>query len=270
MGRRYNLFSVLLIFIFVTGAFEVKAQVDQTDSRGMKEGKWIGYYQDGTVRYEGFFKDNKPAGLMKRYYQGGVLKAELSFYMQGSRSRAVLYDTTGKLFAKGNYVEARKDSVWNYYKDGTLLFTDSYQNGKKCGSSRLFYPDGKIFIESEWKDGQLNGSYKKYSTTGKLIMATRYLNNQSEGLCVVYNESGQEEVEGNYKANARNGAWTYYTPTGKVRYVLNYKNGEIQNPQVLEGENKKLFDTLEKNKLKLKDPELYRNHPEDIMSDDGK
>ena len=46
----------------------------------MKQGMWQKKYNNGNVRYEGFFKDNKETGLFRYFYEDGSLKLEKKFF----------------------------------------------------------------------------------------------------------------------------------------------------------------------------------------------
>ncbi|MDP4184454.1 MAG: toxin-antitoxin system YwqK family antitoxin [Bacteroidota bacterium] len=259
---------LITFFLLLTIVISSFAQ-NQVDSKGQKQGAWIGRFPDGKTRYEGVFKNNRPDGLMKRYYANGNIKAEMFFYEDGQRTRARLFDENGKLIARGNYFKMEKDSVWNYFQDGCLIKTEVFKTGKKDGVSHAFDANGKMIVEAEWKNGKMNGAYKRYFPNGKLMVGTKYFEGKRNGLCVAYFESGEVEVEGLYVTDLREGDWKYYSRDGKIKYTLKYKNGDLLNSDVLDHVNQQIFDELEKNKLKLKDPEFYRNNPDELISPAG-
>ena len=41
--------------------------INQTDKQGLKQGFWIKKYPNGNIMYQGYFIDDKPAKLMKRF-----------------------------------------------------------------------------------------------------------------------------------------------------------------------------------------------------------
>ena len=53
--------NFLLILSFLIGA-STFAQVNHTDEKGLKQGKWVKTYESGKKRYEGYFKNNVPVG----------------------------------------------------------------------------------------------------------------------------------------------------------------------------------------------------------------
>ncbi|HOK52659.1 MAG TPA: hypothetical protein PLF75_12280, partial [Bacteroidales bacterium] len=57
---------------------------NQTDARGWKQGYWRAYYDNGKLRYRGYFKDNQPLGEFRRYYESGGIMAVQNFTGQGT------------------------------------------------------------------------------------------------------------------------------------------------------------------------------------------
>ena len=45
--------------------------INQTDAKGLKQGFWKAKFDNGRIKYEGYFKDNHPVGELKRYYEEG-------------------------------------------------------------------------------------------------------------------------------------------------------------------------------------------------------
>ena len=84
---RYTLCIILVIVFSVFAAFgqtiKVKAKTDsinQVDEKGLKQGLWIKKYPNGNINYEGYFKDDRPVKLMKRYFENGDIKSSFIFY----------------------------------------------------------------------------------------------------------------------------------------------------------------------------------------------
>src|ERR1035437_3386097 len=115
---------------------------NQTDKQGLKQGFWKVKYPNGLVKYSAYFKNDKPAGLMKRYFEDGTIKAVMVFDATGIKAKTKLYYQDGPLAAEGNYVNSLKDSTWNYYSyyTKTLSNRENYVKGKKNGLSVSYYP----------------------------------------------------------------------------------------------------------------------------------
>ena len=76
---RYQIIFILLLYCALGIAQSVSQKGDtlfnQTDKQGKKQGFWKGKYEKGALKYTAFFKDDKPRGLMKRYFEDSTLKA---------------------------------------------------------------------------------------------------------------------------------------------------------------------------------------------------
>ena len=111
----------ILIFLFYFFNFSVFAQnndqLNFTDSKGQKQGYWRKTNEIGQLKYEGNFKDNKPIGHFIYYYPGGQKKAETDYSKNGTFARTKLYHELGEIKATGNYLNEKKDSIWNFFDE---------------------------------------------------------------------------------------------------------------------------------------------------------
>ena len=93
----------------------LKHLINQTDSKGRKQGHWIKRYPDQTILYEGYFKDDHPVGEFKRYYEDKTLKSVLQFSNNGKEAIAILYHPNGNIASKGKYVNQKKEGKWQFF-----------------------------------------------------------------------------------------------------------------------------------------------------------
>ncbi len=80
LNNKFLLVFFLSFFSLFTLAQE--KSLNQLDLQGRKTGLWKTYYDNGKLQYESRFENGYPVGTMKRYYPGGILKAELNFQKQ--------------------------------------------------------------------------------------------------------------------------------------------------------------------------------------------
>ena len=72
---------------------------------GEKNGKWIYYYEDGTLWSKGYFKNGKIDGYNETYYPNGKLNNKGSF-TEGIRvGKWIFYDENGTFEKEINYDE---------------------------------------------------------------------------------------------------------------------------------------------------------------------
>ena len=94
---------------------------NKLDENGLRTGEWVEYYDNGQIRYKGYFFEGKREGEW------------------------VLYHNNGKLFSKGFYVEGKQTGEWEfYYEDGQLWYKGSFSEGKKTGEFVYYYENGQI------------------------------------------------------------------------------------------------------------------------------
>ena len=106
--------------------------INKTDAKGKKQGEWKKLYENGFVRYQGQFKDDKPFGTFNYYFDTG--KPSLIMNYDGVIARTLAFYDEGKIKAKGNYVNQKKDSIWIYYSlAGYKVSEELHVNGLKQG-----------------------------------------------------------------------------------------------------------------------------------------
>lgn len=263
---RILILIVSICFVFAIDCSWAQSSVlNRVDRDGLKQGHWVVRYKNGQIKYDGYFKDGKPYGLMHRYYSFGRLKAQLRYDTVSHTARAKLYKENGNLFAEGNFKNNKKDSVWNYYSEGRKIEKITYKKGQKSGSYLAMFADGTIRVKAQYSNDLLVGNYYIYYKNGERKCGFKYAAGKRNGLCMTWYENGTTELSGGYIDNKRHGDWNYYNENGDVQYTLKYFNGKLQNPEVINDKSRVEFEMLEQNKLKLKDPEHYRNNPGELM-----
>ena len=109
MNLKITIFAVLLC-LSSAGICQTDKALNQTDPQGRKQGHWIKRAPNKTIIYDGYFKDDKPAGKFKRYYENDTLKSVLNFTADGKEASAVLYHPNSYLASKGKYINQLKEA----------------------------------------------------------------------------------------------------------------------------------------------------------------
>ena len=260
--------KLILLFIIITGSFtflSAQNSINQIDAKGHKQGKWIGKYPGGAVRYEGSFKDDKPVGDWKRFHENGKIKARLFNLPDSDKAVAELFDSNGIRYAKGNYIGTAKDSTWNYYNNLSLVGKENYSNGVKTGVSQTFFENGVAATEANWANGMLDGVSRSFYPSGKKKTEIMYRSGKRQGLSLVYYESGQQEIDGQYNNDQIDGNWKFSDNNGVVKYELKYKAGVLLNPEIIEKIQANEFKAFDRKKGVLKDPAKFTQSPEEYL-----
>jgi antitoxin component YwqK of YwqJK toxin-antitoxin module len=250
-----------LAFLFLLQFSILQAQTDtifnQKDKSGRKQGFWKAKYPNGNIKYTAFFKNDKPVGRMKRYFQDKVLMAEMVFDTSGTKSRVKMYFEQGPLAATGNFINSQKDSVWSYfsYYTKTLSKQEVYKNGKLNGISRNYFASGKIAEERDWSNNAPLSYWKRFYENGVVRMSIVFSNGKRNGKFELLYPNGNAEWIGAYLNDLPEGKWVNYDPNKKEVKTVEYKNGTPVNAEELSAEEKKFFDMIDQMKGKIPEPD---------------
>lgn len=238
-------YSILFFLILSVLSLTAQKSFNITDAKGLKQGPWIKTdLKTNKIVYKGQFKDNKPIGIFKYYFEEiDTIKSILDFRKDGKSAYAQIFHLNNKIKAKGKYINEKKDSLWSFYdEDGKLLSTENYNNGLKEGKSIIYYTDGTILEEGNYKNDKKNGSFKQFYPDKQIKMESSYKDGVMIGKNAFYYPNGMLANIGylNEKGN-KFGVWLSKDKDGKVTEREVYDDGNL-----LEG--KAAEEWLEKNK----------------------
>lgn len=187
-----------LFLLFLSSALSISAfasgdqgggEVNVTDEKGRKQGKWIflgkdrpalGYPEDGKIE-EGSYVDNRKEGLWIKYHNDGVtpkLKGEYKNNRPSGAYTKLYPDGTVKevgVFSRNKYY----DSLKRFHPNGIIEYEGIYnEEGKEQGTVKYYYANGQEEFVYEANDG---------IPTGK---ATRYYENGDIKEVIFYGEDG--------------------------------------------------------------------------------
>ncbi|MCD6069334.1 MAG: hypothetical protein K0S33_4160 [Bacteroidetes bacterium] len=245
-------------FLLITAFSFAQPAANKTDEKGLKQGYWVKLNPaTGKPAYKGTFKDNKPVGTFKYYYaEMDTIHSVMVFTSKPGVAYATLYFMTGKMQAKGKYVNEKKDSTWTFYDEsGKLLSQETYKEGKKNGKSIVYYPNGEVSEERSYKMDVEDGSYKMYFEGKKLKGEGTYENGKLVGKNAYYYPNGTSAAIGYYtKSGQKNGVWLYKDAEGKVTSKDVYDNGKLLNAKEAE-------EFIKKNKSKPEEEDKTKTTP---------
>jgi len=244
----------IIILNLILSFLKLNAQstTNQTDERGLKQGFWIKRNPETrAIIYKGQFKDNKPFGIFKYYYQEiDTIKSIIEFRDGGNIAYSQLFHSNGKKQALGKYVNEKKDSTWTFYNEqGKLLSIENYSIGTRNGKSIVYYPGGSILEDSNFKNDKRDGVHKEYYENKQLKSEANYVNGKLVGKNAFYYPNGMLSNIGYYNESGNKfGVWLSKDEEGKVTAREVYENGTL-----LEGKAAEAW--LERNKAKNQNTE---------------
>ena len=253
--------KTIVIFILFAVHSSLYAQVNdtinRTDKNGKKQGHWIKKYPSGHVLYDGYFKDDQPTGVFKRFFENDSVWSVLVFNNDRKEAVAVIYYPNGYIASKGKYVNQLKEGIWSFYSErinGYLICEEEYLNNLKNGQSIKYYPDKTIAEKISYLKDVKSGEWEQYFPNGNTCLKANYTEGKLQGKFEVFFTDGKPEYVGQYKNDARDGLWNIYKPDGTLKYNIEYAGGAAKNPDIYKKESDYL-DSLELNKGKISDPE---------------
>ncbi len=217
-------------------------ELNRTDADGKKQGIWKKLFPNGTVRYEGEFKDDEPVGLFKYYYKNGKLRAINNHADNGTVANHV-YHPNGKIKAKGIYRNTKKDSLWQYFNEAELLvLEENYALNEMHGAQRTYYANAKLGEETNFNHGVKHGVWQKFFDNGKPWLEANYVNGNLDGPFRIHTEKGRPKTQGRYSLGLRTGTWLIFNENGSVRTQDSYVNGVLKKQKFENGEFREFYD----------------------------
>ena len=104
--------SILFALLGVFTSFSIWAQdLNKTDSKGLKQGRWQTYFGNNDIETEGNYVDDVKQGVWKSYHSKGLLKS-VEHYTDGVLQGVVIeIDSRGYLLSEVEYVDGKKEGL---------------------------------------------------------------------------------------------------------------------------------------------------------------
>lgn len=195
------------------------------------------YYENGSIKKQGSYIDNKPVGVHKEYNETGKVEHVKVFEQPGILKAVGALDSTGKrtgeweffyedgkIKSRGKYNKSRKEGKWTYYyHSGKIEQEGNYKKDSYQGQWRWYYENDKLHRDENYENGQEDGHFVEYDINGQVISEGNYIEGVKHGTWK-YN-IGNHFEEGNYRDDQKDGIWKHYYETGELKYEGEFKRG---------------------------------------------
>ncbi len=216
--------TIITLTEYKKGFIVDRLRINRKDKAGLKQGKWFLFYDNGTIKQEGTYREDLKDGYFKDYTETGDL-LKISKYVMGD--------------LQPDAVEIAKLKVVNeYYPDGRLKVSGMYRNETPEGMRREYSPGGKLeksvlyhngIISGEGNmldDGNKDGHWKEFFADGSLKAEGNYEDGKPAGEWKYYHLNGKTEQAGRYNKQGKpDGKWKWFFDDGKLLREENYRNG---------------------------------------------
>jgi len=184
------------------------------------------YYDNGQVKSETGYFEEKKHGLYKNWFENGQLKKQGKYQNDNSFGRFAEWFENGQLKEQGEYRDGQYFMTNRWSSNGGQLVKDG--NGSWVGRNtaglevwKKLYADG--LLSKEW-----NYEYEYYGN-GELMSSKRYNNGVNDGQFTTWYEGGQKRSEGHWEDGKKVGKWFSWHSNGQVEsegfYIDDQKDG---------------------------------------------
>lgn len=242
---------IAVFLVFTTSLMWAQSNVPISD------GEYTQYFPNGKVKYIGQFKDSKPYGTFKYYFESGEIKSQLD-YLPNNEVKAIHYYQSGEKMAEGLYLNKKKQGIWKTYGAKEVVVEEGYYiSDKKFESWKTFYPDGQLSQELIFENDLEEGPFKRYFESGQLMQEGTYIKGYRQGETTFYHLNGKVNAKGQYVQDAREGVWIYYDEEGAEFRKIEFEKGKRITPLFEDEENEdfELFKHQVKDELEYEDME---------------
>lgn len=222
--REYNESGKIIKgYIFRNGIMQAEGIIDE---KGLKQGPFKEYYENGSLLGEGLYRDSKKIGAWKFYYQDGKTEQVGTFDNRGQQIGTwKWFHLNGLIWIEEEYINGQREGIYTEYDTiGKVIVQGEYFDGEETGF--WFWEIGDTRDEGNFVEGQYDGQWITIDTeTGKTIFEGKYLDGSPNGKHTYYWENGQKRLEGYYVMGIKEGDWVHYTEEGINYLKINYKTG---------------------------------------------
>lgn len=225
MSREYSQDGTIIALVEYRRGFIVdRENINRIDKKGLKQGRWKYFYEDGKLKLEGIYRDDKKNGYFKEYDEKGML-INIAKYVND-----VLQEESPEL--------VKLDVKTDYYPNGKPKTVVSYKGGVPQGIRRDYDTTGKVISSNIYNNGKITGEgiiddegvkdgpWKEYFEEGELRSEGVYNKGKRVGKWRFYHQNGSVEQEGSYNNEGNpEGPWKWYFADAKVLREESFRNG---------------------------------------------
>ena len=196
---------IIAIVNYFHGVMTRREQINRIDQFGFKQGSWKEFWDNGYLKQEGYYINDKKNGFFKYYDEKGnfisVEKWENDNLLKDAEETRVLEMKTA------------------YHKNGKPSITATYHKGKAEGIRREFDTAGNVI-----KGYIFDNGLKKYE-------GITDLNGLRQGVWKEFYETGELRSKGSYKNSSPIGNWNFFYPdqTIEIEGSYNKKEKKMEN-----------------------------------------
>ncbi len=224
-GFEYSLDQKIITIIrYKKGAILSEEKINRYDKNGLKQDVWKEFYENGNLKTEARYIDDKLSGYYKEYTKDGkLLKAVL--YIDGEIHEDERLQT----------LDLRQE----FYENGLPKVIGTYNvRGEKHGKFKYFNENGQLEEQIIYNNNVIvakgkideeerkQGYWEEFYPNGAIKSKGKYIDGEKIENWEFFFLSGKKEQEGTYvKGGKQNGTWTWYYETGEILRKEEFRKG---------------------------------------------
>lgn len=245
--------TVITFLEYKKGFMVSRERINRKDRNGLKQGRWKFFYDNGIVKLDGVFKDDRKNGYFKEYDENGQLLSVKKFLNDveekeapelASLSVKTDYFPSGKVKTVASYNGQTPEGVRREYnEEGKIIAGYIFHQGKMTGEGivdeegdrvgpwKEYYEDGTLRSVGTYDKGNRVGDWKFYYPNSKVEQQGKYSKKgKPDGIWSWFYEDGTLQREQSFIAGLEDGDYLENDETGKLlvkgQFVEGLEEGE--------------------------------------------
>ncbi len=225
-GKAYEYDStgkVIVIYEYNMGLLVDQIMINQYDEEGKKNGKWITFFPNYTVKKEENYNHGELNGITKTYNKKGGIQ-ELENYENGKESGNKINLSISVSTEKMNGNKKREGIIFNNKKQGLFKVYDSLNQI----ILHEFYNDNKLIYTGMYDSLNLKtGEWTFFNDKEMIIKKGFYLSNKKENKWTFFYPNGNIQQQGYYNRGKPKGEWNWWYNNNQLWRNEFYENGKM-------------------------------------------
>ena len=185
-------------------------------------GDWVDYNEKGVVEATSTYSNGDLTGVRAFYFANGKLDYE-EVYRSGWLQSIYQYDTTGKIISTSTITNGT-GKYKGLYANGKTQYEGNYVQGELHGTFTNYFFDGSVRVSKSYDHGLLTGDYVEYHYGGKISAQGKFSFGKKTGIWKYYLKDGSLFREETYEYDNLNGRQLFYFPNGKIEREIIFKD----------------------------------------------
>lgn len=217
---------------------------------GVKHGRYVRTWPDGTVREEGQYENGKQSGTWTRYHRDGTRMDTTEWNADEESGEQQRWYPNGKTMCRGWIRQGSRQGHWaGFFENGKKAWVGQFKEGRPYGEWTFYDRAGAVAREHDFEDlkppawwTRKNPCPDPATLHGAPPPEGRHVDcreQPKESLTAVSHgptadlfPDGVVKVTGNYVHGDKHGRWITWRADGSPRVLETWKHGQLSGPRL--------------------------------------